>query len=125
MKVATRLRKLEEKVSRVKSELLNIGEMRPGSLSTQYNVCSSPGCKCKRKQNPIRHGPYYQISYTHRGRSTTQAVLPILVVEVRRQLQTFKKFRKLVDIWTTLALEHATLRMQVERKRSIGASEEK
>ena len=42
-----------------------------GSLSRQYNVCSSPGCRCKASP-PRKHGPYYQLSYTRNGKSTTE-----------------------------------------------------
>jgi len=46
----------------IKAELAALGEMRPGSLSRQYNVCGKPNCRCKDPQNPQRHGPCYQLS---------------------------------------------------------------
>jgi hypothetical protein len=38
---------LEVEIAKVKEELAGLGDLRPGSLSTQYNVCGSPNCKCK------------------------------------------------------------------------------
>ena len=83
---------------------MDLGEMRPGSLSQQYNVCGKPGCRCKDPKNPQRHGPYYQLSYVHQGKSTTQFIRPELRATVRTQIATFKKFRKLTDRWVDLAL---------------------
>ena len=45
--------------------------MHPGSLREQYNVCGKAGCRCKDPKKPQKHGPYYQLSYTWRGKSST------------------------------------------------------
>ena len=55
-------KELERKIQVLKKKLIEIGEMHPGSLSEQYNVCGT--AKCKDKANPVRHGPYTKLSYT-------------------------------------------------------------
>jgi len=50
--------KLQQRINQLKAQLGEIGPMRPGSLSRQYNVCGKPGCRCKDPKNPRRHGPY-------------------------------------------------------------------
>lgn len=107
--------KLKNKIESVKQELLKIGEMRPGSLSKQYSACQKPGCKCVDPVNPKRHGPFYQLSYSHRGKSTTQFIRPQFVAEVRRQIRAYKKFRSLTDEWVALSLELAKLKMEEAR----------
>lgn len=62
-----RTARLERQNERIKREL------RPGSFSTQYNVCGSPGCRCK-TDPPKKHSPYYQISYTRKGKSSSRFV---------------------------------------------------
>ena len=57
-----------------KCDLAALGDLRPGSLSIQYNVCGSPGCRCK-ADPPVKHGPYYQVSYTRKS-STKPWVIP-------------------------------------------------
>ena len=42
-----RIQSLERQIEKIKRELLDIGDLRPGSLSRQYNVCGNPTCKCK------------------------------------------------------------------------------
>ncbi len=84
--------------------------MRPGSLSEQYNVCGNPTCRCKDPKNPQRHGPYYQISYSHKGRSTTEFVKPAMVAAARRQLRSYRRFKKLTEEWIDLSVKIAKLR---------------
>ena len=107
--------KLVARIERVKAQLLKVGVMRPGSLSRQYSACQKPGCKCVDPVKPQKHGPYYQISYIHRGKSTTQFVRPQFVPEVRRQLTAYKKFKALTEQWIALALELSKLKMKMAR----------
>lgn len=113
MTSSSRLRYLEQRIQHTKEQLLAVGEMRPGSLSRQYNTCGKPGCKCKDPQNPQRHGPYYQLSYVHRGKSTTQFIRPQFLPEVRQQLAQYQRFKKLTEQWVQLALEQARLKMSL------------
>jgi hypothetical protein len=108
--------KLEARIERVKAQLLKVGLMRPGSLSKQYSACQKPGCKCVAPVNPQKHGPYYQLSYVHRGKSTTQFVRPQFVPEVRRQLAAYKKFKALTERWLALSLELSKLKMTLARE---------
>lgn len=113
-----RIQSLEQKLQDTKTQLLSLGEMRPGSLSKQYNVCGKPGCRCKDPQNPRRHGPYYQLSYVHQGKSTTQFIRPALRATVQAQIATFKRFRQLTDKWVALALAIAKLKLEAARKKT-------
>jgi hypothetical protein len=106
---------LQAQIEKVKAELLKLGPMRPGSLSQQYSACQKPGCKCVDPAHPQKHGPFYQLSYTHLGKSTTQFVRPQFVPEVRQQLANYKKFKALTQQWVTLALELCKLEMQKAR----------
>ena len=116
MNTEQRIQSLENKIQLIKTQLLTLGEMRPGSLSRQYNVCGKPGCRCKDPDQPKRHGPYYQLSYVHQGKSTSQFIRPELRSTVRAQLATFKKFRKLTGQWVDLALTIAKLRLDSARQ---------
>lgn len=86
---------------------MELGDMRPGALSEQYNVCGKAGCRCKDPNDPKRHGPYYQLSYTRMGKSTTEFVKKPMVSEVQKQLRNYAKFRKLTDEWVALSLKIA------------------
>jgi len=106
----------EQRIQAIKAELATLGEMRPGSLSQQYNVCGKPNCRCKDPQHPQRHGPYYQLSWVHRGKSTTQFIRRPLLPQVRAQIATYNKFRKLTEEWVNLALRLAQAKLVAARR---------
>lgn len=112
-----RLRKIENKINEIKHALTAIGEMRPGSLSLQYNVCGKPDCKCKDKKNPKKHGPYNQLSYVIKGKSTSQYIRDEHLEGTTQQINNYRVFKGLVDEWTELALEHAKLKIEVDKER--------
>lgn len=116
MKTTDSIQSAERRIQQIKAELARLGDMRPGSLSKQYNVCGKPGCRCKDPHNPQRHGPYYQLSWVHQGKSTTQFIRQPLLREVRVQLATYAKFRKLTEEWIKLALQVAQSKLLAARR---------
>lgn len=116
MKTNTSIQDLEQRIQQIKAELATLGEMRPGSLSKQYNVCGKANCRCKDPEHPQRHGPYYQLSWGHRGKSSTQFIRRPLLPQVRAQLTTYNKFRKLTEEWVNLALRVTQARLLAARR---------
>lgn len=100
---------LERQIAKIKGELMALGDLRIGSLSRQYNVCSTPGCRCKASP-PQKHGPYHQISFTRKGKSGTNNVRKDSLPTVQRQLRNYAKLRKLVDRWIELATKLSVLK---------------
>lgn len=109
MTTGTRQAQLEAKIDALKQELRTLGDLRPGTLSEQYNVCGKAGCACK-ADPPRKHGPYYQVSFTWQGRSHTQFVRRENVAATRQQLRTYARLRALVDAWVAAGLELTALR---------------
>ena len=97
----------QEQIAAIQRELAGFGPMRPGSLSEQYNVCGTPGCRCKDPKNPKKHGPYYHLNYTWRGKARTEFVKADAVAAVRAQLDTYKRFRALCVEWVDVSLKIA------------------
>ena len=93
------LKQMEAQIQKIKQQLLQIGPMRPGSLTRQY------------KRPKDRKGAYYQLSYTHKMQSRTEYVRPEFTEELRQQIVVYKRFRKLVNKWVELAIEHSRLKM--------------
>jgi hypothetical protein len=96
---------IERKIERLKQQLAGLGPMHPGSLSEQYNVCGKVGCRCKDAKNPQKHGPYYQLSFTWRGKGRTRFVRSERLAEVRLKVANYKRFRELTDEWVDLMVE--------------------
>jgi hypothetical protein len=112
------IQKIEREIQAIKAKLLELGPMRPGSVSAQYNVCGKPGCRCKDPQTPRRHGPYYQLNYVYQGKKKSQFIRRENLKQVRQELATYKKFRQLTDQWIGLALQAAQLSLKSPLKPS-------
>lgn len=110
--------KWQAKIKKVQLLLADMGEMRPGSISKQYNVCGNPKCRCKDPENPKKHGPYYQLSYTHKGKSTTEFVKKENVDAAKQQIKNFREFKKLTEEWIDLSVKIAKLRKMESGKKS-------
>ncbi len=98
-----RIQQIERRIDRIKEALMEIGPMRPGSLTRQY----------KDPENSM--GVYWQISYTRQMKSRTEYVRREWVTEVRKQVATHKRFKRLIDQWLDLSIEHSRLAMKIAR----------
>jgi hypothetical protein len=87
--------KEERRVAQLRDKLARLGPMLPGSISEQWNVCGTPGCRCKDPKAPVKHGPYYQLSFTVGGRSSTMFIRKEHLPEVRRRLKRYQTFKTL------------------------------
>ena len=96
--MSTELEKKEKSVRALLGTMTALGAMRPGTLSVQYR---NPGEK---------KTPFNQLSYTHKGKSRSQYVRPESLAAVRKEVETYKKFRLLIAEVTDLSLEASRLR---------------
>ena len=90
-----KLDQVKTNIAGIKKELMSLGEMRPGSLTYQYQ-------RPKEKK-----GGFYQISYTYRMKSKTEYVKAEFVQDLKGQIATYKRFKKLMQQWIDLSLRHS------------------
>lgn len=109
-KISSHRRRIEE----IKKQLLALGDLRPGSLSQQYNVCGKPDCRCK-ADPPEKHGPYYQLGWTRNRKSTTRFVRPPDLPEVRRELKNYERLQTLMKRWIDLSMEVCEIKTKIAR----------
>jgi hypothetical protein len=95
-----RLTAIETRIEAIKKALLEIGEMRPGSLT---------------RQRRGTRGGYYQLSYTHKMKGRTEYVRPEYAPTVRKQISTYKRFKKLVEEWVSLGIEHSKTKIKLAK----------
>lgn len=100
--MSTELKKKEKKIQTLLANMAKLGAMRIGTLTVQY-------------RNPAeKKTPFHQLSYTHKGRSRSEYVRPENLAAVTREVETYRKFRKLVEAVTELSLEASRLRHKRE-----------
>ena len=118
IKLFMQLRTLERRIEHIKKKLQKLGPMRPGSLSKQYNVCGMPKCRCKNPTNPQKHGPYYQLSYVHQGKSTTRFIRKPLRRSIEQQVVNYKLFKRLMEEWIHLSIEYSDQQLELAKRQS-------
>jgi len=95
--------KIEKRIEVIKAELMGLGDMRPGSLSTQSRSWG---------------GQYCQLSYTHRGKGHTEYIQDNIREQTKQQLQNYKKFKTLTSEWVDRAIELAKIKAQLKKEKS-------
>jgi len=98
-----RIQQIEQRIDRIKEELTEIGPMRPGSLTCQY----------RDPENGT--GAFWQISYTRQMKSRTEYVRKEWVTQLRKQIATHKRFKRLIDQWIDLSIEQSKLIMKLAK----------
>ena len=107
---------IERRIAHLQRQLLSLGPVHPGSITEQYNVCGQPGCRCKDPENPQKHGPYYQLSFTWRGKSSTRFLRPEQVESMRRKVANYKQLRGLMNEWVSLGIDLERAEREKERR---------
>ena len=77
-----RLQAYRREYKRVAARLLKVGFLFKGSITRRRLPCGNPKCRCRDLKR--RHGPYYQISWKHRGK-TVSRILPAKIVPIYRE----------------------------------------
>ena len=100
--MSTELEKKEKKIQTLLVGIAKFGAMRLGTLTVQY-------------RNPAeKKTPFHQLSYTHKGKSRSEYVRPENLAAITREVETYKKFRTLVEAIIDLSLEASRLRHKRE-----------
>ncbi len=100
--MSTTLEVKEKEIAALLARMTRLGAMRPGTLTVQY-------------RNPAeKKTPFHQLSYTHKGRSRSEYVRPENLVAVKKEVETYKRFKALVEALTERSLEASRLRHKRE-----------
>lgn len=85
---------IQSEISKVKQEIIDLGPIRPGSLSKQKRAWGKS---------------YWHLSYYHRGQGHTAYVSEEQLESVQQALQNYQKFRELSKTLIDYSLELANL----------------
>ena len=92
------LRTVEKRIRMLKRRLIDVGNMRPGTLGVQY-------------RNPVEKKiPFNQISYTHKGKSRSEYVRAENLDTVRREIDAYKRFKALLAQLLELSIQASRIR---------------
>lgn len=87
----------------IKREISKLGPMLPGKIGRRSYECGNTNCKCMRKENPEKHGPYNQLSFTFASKSSTMNIKDKDLEIAQEYIQNYKDFQVLTK---ALVLAH-------------------
>lgn len=94
--------RIESGIAKIKQKILDLGDMRPGSLSKQMR-------RAKKK-----YGAYWQLSYTHMGKGRTKYIRPEVLKQIKKEVANYKRYRNLSDQLVKLSIEKSRLKMEID-----------
>ena len=63
---------LEKRRSKVLSQIVDLGDFRPGSVSATRGRCGNPNCHCH-KPDDSGHGPNLRLTFKVEGKTVTES----------------------------------------------------
>jgi len=76
-------------------QISQLGDMRPGSITSTGGRCGNPGCHCHRPDDP-GHGPFYRLTRKVNGKSVTETFrTPAALRKAQQEVEEFHRFRQL------------------------------
>jgi hypothetical protein len=85
---------LRRRRDRLRAELAEVGDMRPGSLVERYRQCGKPNCRCS-NVGERGHGPSFSLTHAVRGKTVTRIIPREAVEQTRQQIAEYQRFREL------------------------------
>ena len=102
-----KIQKLEEKIKKLKSELCEIKNFRPGSLTRQV-----------RKKDSKPYGEYCQLSYSFQGKGHTIYVPQEHAPVIKAEVVNFQKFKATLDRLIAASIALSTLRVAIAKNKA-------
>jgi hypothetical protein len=106
----------------LKSQLVAIGDMRPGSLVPRYRKCGKASCHCAKKGGQ-GHGPSYSLTHAVKGKTVTNVIPTGPAVErTHQQIDEYHRFRQLVQ--QLIAVSERICDLQLRQQQSAPRPQE-
>jgi len=89
------LRELERRRADLWEQILELGDFRPGSITTTQGRCGNPNCHCHKPDEP-GHGPNVRLTYKANGKTVTESFAsPAEQHKAERELAAFRRYQEL------------------------------
>lgn len=96
--------KILGRINKIKTELFEIVEMRPGALTEQFH------------KRGDKQWPYWQLSYTHKNKSRTEYIRDGFVKQIKKETKEYGRFKNLINEWIDLSITLSKLKLQAAKK---------
>lgn len=104
------LRELEEQKRGLMRAILELGDLRPGSITGIVRRCGKPTCHCARPDDP-GHGPNLRLTFKVLGKTITESLpTPLAVRKAEAEIAEFRKFQELTHAFVQVSEQICRLR---------------
>ena len=117
------LSELEQQRSLLATQLSQLGDLRPGSVTGMVRRCGKPTCHCAQPDDP-GHGPTLRLTYKVQGKTISEALpTPAAVRKAEREIAGFRKFQELSRAF--LETNEKICRLRPAQQQSLNEQEKK
>ena len=105
---------LEQERSAILQRLTDLGDLRPGSITTTSGRCGKANCRCHRPNEPP-HGPTDRITYKVEGKTVSQSLAsPAALAKAEREVAEFRNYQQISQQFVEVNTRICELRPVVE-----------
>lgn len=89
------LPELERRRSELWTEISEVGDFRPGSITATQGRCGNPNCRCHQPDQPP-HGPNLRLTYKVQGKTVTESLAtPAAQRKAQEEVDAFRHYQEL------------------------------
>ncbi len=89
------LEPLEQQRSRIVEQIVQLADLRCGSITTTQGRCGKLNCRCHQPNQP-GHGPNLRLTFKVDGKTVTESLPnPAAVNKAEREIAEFRRFQQL------------------------------
>jgi len=115
---------LESQRAKLLEEFLDLGDLRPGSITAVVRRCGKPSCHCSKPHDP-GHDPQFRLTRRADGKTVTETFPnPAALRKAQQEVAEFHRFRQLSENLVSINQKICQLR-PVERDRGGWTEQEK
>ncbi len=108
------LEDLEQQRSAIVHQLTDLGDFRPGSITTTSGRCGKPNCRCHRPHQPP-HGPTDRLTYKVEGKTISESLPnPAALAKAEREVAEFRNYQQLSQQFVEVNTQICALRPVAE-----------
>jgi len=108
------LEDLEQKRSVIARQLTDLGDFRPGSITTTSGRCGKPNCRCHQPNEPP-HGPTDRLTYKVEGKTISESLSsPAALAKAEREVAEFRNYQQLTQEFVEINTQICRLRPVAE-----------
>ena len=105
---------LEQQRELLAQRIAQLGDLRPGSVTSTSGRCGKPDCRCHQPGQP-GHGPNFRLTYKVDGKTVSEALpTPAAIQKAEREVEEFRKFQQLTREFVGTNAEICRLRPMEE-----------